>query len=107
MVAASLVAGSENAAAHCLGLSHSTVKHHLANAPAMGAPPPSASGRTNCAPLTPNSCPTLASLPTTCTRRMPTSTSTLGPWLLTCPDKVRLPRELLGSAPSPPWPRSS
>jgi len=27
-----LVAGSENAAAHRLGLSHSTVKHHLANA---------------------------------------------------------------------------
>ena len=26
------VAGSENAAAHELGLSHSTVKHHLANA---------------------------------------------------------------------------
>ena len=25
-------AGSEKAAAHCLGLSHSTVKHHLANA---------------------------------------------------------------------------
>jgi DNA-binding NarL/FixJ family response regulator len=27
-----LVAGSEKAAAHRLGLSHSTVKHHLANA---------------------------------------------------------------------------
>jgi hypothetical protein len=32
VVAAVLVAGSENAAAHPLGLSHSTVKHHLANA---------------------------------------------------------------------------
>ncbi len=32
MVAAVLVAGSEKAAAHWLGLSHSTVKHHLANA---------------------------------------------------------------------------
>lgn len=32
MVAAVLVAGSEKAAAHHLGLSHSTVKHHLANA---------------------------------------------------------------------------
>jgi DNA-binding NarL/FixJ family response regulator len=32
VVAAVLVAGSEKAAAHCLGLSHSTVKHHLANA---------------------------------------------------------------------------
>ncbi len=31
-VAAVLVAGSEKAAAHKLGLSHSTVKHHLANA---------------------------------------------------------------------------
>jgi len=31
-VAAVLVAGSEKAAAHRLGLSHSTVKHHLANA---------------------------------------------------------------------------
>jgi DNA-binding NarL/FixJ family response regulator len=31
-IAAVLVAGSEKAAAHCLGLSHSTVKHHLANA---------------------------------------------------------------------------
>ena len=31
MVAAVLVAGSEKAAAHRLGLSHSTVKHHLAN----------------------------------------------------------------------------
>ena len=30
--AAVLVAGSEKAAAHRLGLSHSTVKHHLANA---------------------------------------------------------------------------
>ena len=32
VVAAVLVAGSEKAAAHHLGLSHSTVKHHLANA---------------------------------------------------------------------------
>ena len=32
MVAAVLVAGSEKAAAFSLGLSHSTVKHHLANA---------------------------------------------------------------------------
>ena len=32
MVAAVLVAGSEKAAAHRLGLSHSTVKHHLASA---------------------------------------------------------------------------
>ncbi len=32
MVAAVLVVGSEKAAAHRLGLSHSTVKHHLANA---------------------------------------------------------------------------
>jgi FixJ family two-component response regulator len=32
VVAAVLVAGSEKAAAHGLGLSHSTVKHHLANA---------------------------------------------------------------------------
>ena len=32
LVAAVLVAGSEKAAAHRLGLSHSTVKHHLANA---------------------------------------------------------------------------
>ena len=31
-VAAVLEAGSEKAAAHRLGLSHSTVKHHLANA---------------------------------------------------------------------------
>ena len=31
MVEAVLVAGSEKAAAHRLGLSHSTVKHHLAN----------------------------------------------------------------------------
>ena len=31
-IAAVLVAGSEKAAAHRLGLSHSTVKHHLANA---------------------------------------------------------------------------
>jgi hypothetical protein len=30
--APSLVAGSEKAAAHRLGLTHSTVKHHLANA---------------------------------------------------------------------------
>jgi DNA-binding NarL/FixJ family response regulator len=32
VVAAVLVVGSEKAAAHRLGLSHSTVKHHLANA---------------------------------------------------------------------------
>lgn len=32
MVAAVFVAVSEKAAAHRLGLSHSTVKHHLANA---------------------------------------------------------------------------
>ena len=32
MVEAVLSAGSEKAAAHRLGLSHSTVKHHLANA---------------------------------------------------------------------------
>ena len=32
VVAACLAAGSEKAAAHRLGLSHSTVKHHLANA---------------------------------------------------------------------------
>lgn len=32
VVAAVLVAGSEKAAAQQLGLSHSTVKHHLANA---------------------------------------------------------------------------
>ncbi len=32
MVEAVLVAGSEKAAAYRLGLSHSTVKHHLANA---------------------------------------------------------------------------
>jgi DNA-binding CsgD family transcriptional regulator len=32
VVAEVLVAGSEKAAAHRLGLSHSTVKHHLANA---------------------------------------------------------------------------
>lgn len=32
VVVAVLVAGSEKAAAHRLGLSHSTVKHHLANA---------------------------------------------------------------------------
>jgi DNA-binding NarL/FixJ family response regulator len=32
IVAAVLVAGSEKAAARRLGLSHSTVKHHLANA---------------------------------------------------------------------------
>ena len=38
MVAAVLAAGSEKAAAHGLGLSHSTVKHHLANARSkMGA----------------------------------------------------------------------
>ncbi len=33
VVAAVLAAGSEKAAAHRLGLSHWTVKHHLANAP--------------------------------------------------------------------------
>ena len=32
VVAAVLVAGSENSPAHRLGLSHSTVKHHLASA---------------------------------------------------------------------------
>ncbi len=32
VVEAVLVAGSEKAAAHQFGLSHSTVKHHLANA---------------------------------------------------------------------------
>jgi len=32
VVAAVIAAGSERAAAHRLGLSHSTVKHHLANA---------------------------------------------------------------------------
>jgi DNA-binding NarL/FixJ family response regulator len=32
VVAAVLVTGSEKAAAHRLGLSHSTVKHHLASA---------------------------------------------------------------------------
>jgi DNA-binding NarL/FixJ family response regulator len=32
VVAAVLSTGSEKAAAHRLGLSHSTVKHHLANA---------------------------------------------------------------------------
>ena len=32
MVAAVVAAGSEKAAAHRLGLSHSTVKHHLADA---------------------------------------------------------------------------
>ena len=32
VVAAIIAAGSEKAAAHRLGLSHSTVKHHLANA---------------------------------------------------------------------------
>ena len=32
VVAAVVAAGSEKAAAHRLGLSHSTVKHHLANA---------------------------------------------------------------------------
>lgn len=31
-MAAVLAAGSEKAAAHGLGLSHSTVKHHIANA---------------------------------------------------------------------------
>jgi FixJ family two-component response regulator len=38
VVAAVLVAGSEKAAAHRLGLSHSTVKQHLASArPKVGA----------------------------------------------------------------------
>jgi DNA-binding NarL/FixJ family response regulator len=37
VVAAVLVAGSEKAAAHRLGLSHSTIKHHLANV-SMDAP---------------------------------------------------------------------
>ncbi len=32
VVAAVIAAGSEKAAAHRLGLAHSTVKHHLANA---------------------------------------------------------------------------
>jgi DNA-binding NarL/FixJ family response regulator len=32
VVAAVIAAGSEKAAAHRLGLSHSTIKHHLANA---------------------------------------------------------------------------
>jgi DNA-binding NarL/FixJ family response regulator len=32
VVTAVLVAGSEKAAAHRLGVSHSTVKHHLVNA---------------------------------------------------------------------------
>lgn len=32
VVVAVIAAGSEKAAAHRLGLSHSTVKHHLANA---------------------------------------------------------------------------
>ena len=41
VVAAVLAAGSEKAAAHRLGLSHSTVKHHLANARArVGATTP-------------------------------------------------------------------
>jgi DNA-binding CsgD family transcriptional regulator len=35
-VAAVLAAGSEKAAAHRLGLSHSTVKHHPANARSKG-----------------------------------------------------------------------
>ena len=35
VVAAVLVARSEKAAAHRLGMSHSTVKHHLANARSM------------------------------------------------------------------------
>ena len=37
VVAAVLVAGSEKAAAHRLGLSHSTVKHHLAARSKVGA----------------------------------------------------------------------
>ena len=36
VVAAVLEAGSEKAAAHRLGLSHSTVKHHLASARSKG-----------------------------------------------------------------------
>ena len=32
VVTAVIETGSEKTAAHCLGLSHSTVKHHLANA---------------------------------------------------------------------------
>ncbi len=36
VVAAVLDAGSEKAAAHRLGLSHSTVKHHLANGRSKG-----------------------------------------------------------------------
>lgn len=36
VVAAVLASGSEKAAAHRLGLSHSTVKHHLANARSKG-----------------------------------------------------------------------
>ena len=36
VVAAVLEAGSEKAAAHRVGLSHSTVKHHLANARSGG-----------------------------------------------------------------------
>jgi len=40
VVAAVLATGSEKAAAHRLGLSHSTVKHHLANARSkVGAEP--------------------------------------------------------------------
>jgi DNA-binding NarL/FixJ family response regulator len=40
VVVAVLAAGSEKAAAHRLGLSHSTVKHHLANARSkVGAAP--------------------------------------------------------------------
>ena len=38
VVAAVLAAGSEKAAAHHLGLSHSTVKHHLASARAKLGP---------------------------------------------------------------------
>jgi hypothetical protein len=37
VVAAVLVAGSEKAAAHRPGLSHSTVKRHLANVPSANA----------------------------------------------------------------------
>ncbi len=42
VVAAVLAGGSEKAAAHRLGLSHSTVKHHLANARSKVAAVPTA-----------------------------------------------------------------
>jgi DNA-binding CsgD family transcriptional regulator len=50
--AAVLAGGSEKAAAHRLGLSHSTVKHHLANAR-------SKAGATNTAQLVRNLAPRL------------------------------------------------